>query len=148
MPADRGAGRLCPVRYRYSVEIFDRSPQLRAHTVYVIGGLYGNREALDAVLAMAEQERHKVGDVALIFNGDFHWLDVRAEDFVQIDETVQRHTAIQGNVEAELAAEDSEAGCGCAYPDYVDVAPTLSWRACAGRLWLFPNCATAFAACR
>lgn len=134
MLADRGPGRLCPVHYRYPVEIFDRSPQLRAHTVYVIGGLYGNREALDAVLAMGEQERHKVGDVALIFNGDFHCLDVRAEDFVPINETVQRHTAIQGNVEAELAADDSEAGCGCAYPDYVDEGTVMRSNAIMARL--------------
>jgi Calcineurin-like phosphoesterase superfamily domain len=120
MPADLGVGRLCPSGYRYSPRIFDRPPQLRAQTVYVIGGLYGNRKALDAVLAMAEQERQHFGDVTLIFNGDFHWLDVRVEDFIQINETVLRHIAIRGNVEVEIAADDSDAGCGCAYPDYVD----------------------------
>ena len=43
-----------------------------------------------------------------------------AEDLADINETVLRHVATQGNVEAELAAESSDAGCGCAYPDYVD----------------------------
>lgn len=45
---------------------------------------------------------------------------MRVEDFIQINETVLRHIAIRGNVEAEIAADDSDAGCGCAYPDYVD----------------------------
>lgn len=31
----------------------------------MIGGLYGNREALDAVLALAARERRRGGDVAL-----------------------------------------------------------------------------------
>jgi hypothetical protein len=118
MLADLGAGRMCPLRYRYSPEIFDQPSHLRVHTAYVIGGLYGNCEALETILAMAQRER--CADITLIFNGDFNWLDARAEDFVQINETVLRHVATQGNVEAELAADDAEAGCGCAYPDYVD----------------------------
>ena len=119
MPADRGAGRACPTSYRYSPEALERSSQHGVHTAYVIGGLYGNRQALDTVLAMAQRER---GDVLLIFNGDFNWLNVRPEDFADINETVLSHLATRGNVETELATEESDAGCGCAYPDYVDEA--------------------------
>ncbi|MGH6905056.1 MAG: metallophosphoesterase family protein [Geminicoccaceae bacterium] len=122
MSADTRSGRVCPLRYRYSVESLDRPPQIRAHTAYVVGGLYGNREAFDTILAMAAQERRRGVDVTLIFNGDFHWLDIGPEDFVHISETVLRHAATSGNVEAELGAEDEGAGCGCAYPDYVDQA--------------------------
>jgi hypothetical protein len=132
MPADRGTGRACPVSYRYSPEIFDRSPQSRVHTAYVIGGLYGNREALDTILAMAQRERG--GDILLIFNGDFHWLDVLGDDLAYINETVLRHVAIRGNVEAELATEESDAGCGCAYPDYVDGAVVTRSNAIMARL--------------
>ena len=46
MVAYQRPGRVCPLHYRYSPEIFDRPPQHRTHTAYVIGGLYGNREAL------------------------------------------------------------------------------------------------------
>jgi hypothetical protein len=53
-----------------------------------------------------------------VFNGDFHWLDTDPEDFVAISHAVLAHHAIRGNVEAELASEE-DAGCGCAYPDYV-----------------------------
>jgi len=56
-----------------------------------------------------------------VFNGDFHWLDIDPGDFRSISETVLAHHAIKGNVEAELAS-DQDAGCGCAYPDYVDDA--------------------------
>jgi hypothetical protein len=132
MPADRGAGRACPLGYRYAPEIFDRPPQLRAHIAYVVGGLYGNREALDATLAMAERERG--GDVLLIFNGDFPWLDVRRDDLAHINETVLRHVATRGNVEAELATAASDAGCGCAYPDYVDDAVVTRSNAIMARL--------------
>jgi hypothetical protein len=120
MPADRRAGRACPVGYRYSPAVFDRPPQLSVPTAYLVGGLYGNHQALETILAMVQRERDRGGDVTVVFNGDFNWLDVRAEDLADINETVLRHVATQGNVEAELAAENSDAGCGCAYPDYVD----------------------------
>jgi hypothetical protein len=134
MPAKRRAGRACPIRYRYPPEVFNRSPQFRVHTAYVVGGLYGNRQALDTVLAMAKRECERGGDVTLIFNGDFNWLNVRAEDFAEINETVLRHVATQGNVEAELAADHSDAGCGCAYPDHVDEAVVMRSNAIMARL--------------
>jgi hypothetical protein len=90
------------------------------HTAYIVGGLYGNHQALDTILAMAQRERDRGSDVTVIFNGDFNWLNVRSEDLADINEAVLRHVATQGNVEAELAAENSDAGCGCAYPDHVD----------------------------
>lgn len=106
-------GRTCPVSYRYSPRVFDRSPDLRADTLYVVGGLYGNVEALVAVEALAAREG---GPVAVVFNGDFHWFDVAPADFLAIEEGVARHHALRGNVETEIAGEDSGAGCGCAYP--------------------------------
>lgn len=106
-------GRACPVAYRYSPRVFDRPPDIVADTIYVIGGLYGNVEALAAVEAMAAREP---GPVALVFNGDFHWFDIDDGDFAAIEAGVARHRALRGNVETEIAAEDSGAGCGCAYP--------------------------------
>ena len=106
-------GRTCPLSYRYSPRVFDRAPQLVAETIYVVGGLYGNREALDAIRALAESEP---GPATLVFNGDFHWFDVDPLDFAHVDREVARHVAIRGNVETEVAQDDSDAGCGCAYP--------------------------------
>ncbi len=110
---DARPGRSCPVSYRYPPRVFDRAPEIVAETVYAIGGLYGNVEALMAVEALAARER---APVRLVFNGDFHWFDVRLEDFAAIDGGVSGHSALRGNVETELAAEESGAGCGCAYP--------------------------------
>lgn len=109
-------GRDCPLAYRYRPEGLAGPAQLSAATVYVVGGLYGNPFALEAVLELARGD--PPGEVAVVFNGDFHWLDVDPEDFRTISELVLSQHAIKGNVEAELAAAQ-DAGCGCAYPDYV-----------------------------
>ena len=109
-------GRSCPLAYRYQPEALAGPAQLEADTLYVVGGLYGNLAALRAVLERADREPG--GPAAIVFNGDFHWLDVDPEDFEAISETVLARHATKGNVEAELAS-DEDAGCGCAYPDYI-----------------------------
>jgi hypothetical protein len=112
-------GRSCPLSYRYQPEALVRPAQLEADTLYVVGGLYGNPVALRAILERADREPG--GPAAIVCNGDFHWLDIDPEDFQAITEAVLAHHATRGNVEAELASEGSgeDAGCGCAYPDYV-----------------------------
>src|SRR6266508_2065568 len=40
-------------------------------------------------------------------------------EFEGVNEAVLRHAALRGNVETEIAGEDSGAGCGCAYPEWV-----------------------------
>ena len=110
-------GRICPVAYRYSPRVFQRRPELTAETIYVVGGLYGNVEALEELHSMAAAE---TGPVAIVFNGDYHWFDVRVDDFLAIEAGVRGHWRLRGNVETEIAHDDGEAGCGCAYP--VDVS--------------------------
>lgn len=110
------AGRSCPVSYGYGPEVFLRSPDLLASTLYVIGGLYGNPFALDAVEALAS---HETAAPQLVFNGDFHGFDLAPEVFADIHQRVTRHTVVRGNVETELATDDGGAGCGCGYPDDV-----------------------------
>jgi hypothetical protein len=109
-------GRSCPLVYRYQPEALAQPAQLEADTLYVVGGLYGNPAALQALLERADTEPG--GPAAIVFNGDFHWLDVDPDHFRAISEAVLAHHAIKGNVEAELAS-DEDVGCGCAYPDYV-----------------------------
>ena len=112
-------GRSCPLAYRYQPEALAQPAQLEADSLYVVGGLYGNPAALQAVLERAADEPG--GPATIVFNGDFHWLDIDPTDFQAISEAVLAHHATKGNVEAELAAGESgeDAGCGCAYPDYV-----------------------------
>jgi hypothetical protein len=112
-------GRSCPLSYRYSPTVFRREADIRAETIYVIGGLYGNVPALEAILDLAMNE---MAEPTLVFNGDFNWFNVDDESFDAINRVVLQHVALRGNVETELAADADEAGCGCAYPDYVDDA--------------------------
>jgi hypothetical protein len=86
--------------------------------LYVVGGLYGNQAALARVLELFALER---GRKCLVFNGDFHWFDADPPVFAQVQQQVLAHQALRGNVETELALgdDDSAAGCGCAYPDWV-----------------------------
>lgn len=116
-------GRSCPLHYRYSPAVF-ATPAPAAlqglDVLYVVGGLYGNHHALARVLALFEQE---AGRKRLVFNGDFHWFDADPQRFAQVQQAVLAHTALRGNVETELAADPTsvqdDAGCGCAYPDWV-----------------------------
>jgi hypothetical protein len=112
-------GRCCPARYRYGAAALAADAEVCAETAYVVGGLYGNLPALDAIEAMAADD---AGPVTLIFNGDFNWFDVAPGSFAMLNRRVLVHRAIQGNVEAELGADGGDAGCGCAYPEDVDDA--------------------------
>ena len=76
-----------------------------ADTLYVVGGLYGNPSALRTILRRAERESG--GPAAVVFNGDFHWLDVDPEDLLAVGGMVLAHHAIKGNVEAELRLRSS-----------------------------------------
>ena len=109
-------GRTCPLHYRYAPAALSRPADLEADTLYVAGGLYGNSYALEALLDLVNAETLRP---ALVFNGDFHWFDATRCDFAAIDHVVLKHTALRGNVETEIAADDSAAGCGCAYPPEV-----------------------------
>jgi len=112
------AGRFCPPGYGYAPAVFSRTSEIQAETLYVVGGLYGNGFALDAVQQMAAAEP---GPVRIVFNGDFNWFNIRPDSFAAINERVLRHAALRGNVETELASDDQGAGCGCgcAYPETV-----------------------------
>lgn len=109
-------GRSCPLHYRYTPASLNRAPDIHADTVYVIGGLYGNRPALRALQALTAGE---AAPVTLAFNGDFNWFNIDPSAYREINDAVLGHHALRGNVETELANDDEAAGCGCAYPDTV-----------------------------
>jgi hypothetical protein len=111
------AGRMCPLEYRYASSVFDRAPDISADALYVVGGLYGNLAALDAIEHLAACER---APVTIVFNGDFHWFDAEPDWFVEVERRVTPYVATRGNVETELArTTDVGAGCGCVYPSYI-----------------------------
>ena len=109
-------GRTCPPSYAYSPRIFARPADVTTDVLYVIGGLYGNAFALDAIERLAA---HESIAPSLVFNGDFHWFDADPGHFDEIQRRVMACTALRGNVETEVASDDDAAGCGCAYPESV-----------------------------
>jgi hypothetical protein len=117
--ADAPAGRSCPLHYRYAPSAFAQSAQHACEVLYVVGGLYGNEAALDAVLELFDRE---TGPKRLVFNGDFNWFDIDPAVFERLNRRVLEFDALRGNVETELTAEGDDAddaGCGCAYPEWV-----------------------------
>ncbi|HZM33674.1 MAG TPA: hypothetical protein VFC18_04195 [Burkholderiales bacterium] len=110
-------GRNCPLSYRYRPGVFDRPPELAADALWIAGGLYGNPFALQALGALFEKEK---GSKALVFNGDFHWFDADSALFYSVNAEVMKFHALRGNVETELVESGFDAGCGCAYPEWVD----------------------------
>jgi hypothetical protein len=115
-------GRSCPLRYRHGAASLNvpAAEALRdLEVLYVAGGLYGNDLALDRIVEAFDGER---GRKRLLFNGDFHWFDVDAQVFDGVQTGVLAYVATRGNVETELCSDpaDDDAGCGCAYPEWVD----------------------------
>ena len=108
----------CPIEYRYFPSTFREAASLVADTVYVVGGLYGNLEALHQILRMRDEEARAGRRVELVFNGDHNWFNVDAASFREINRAALEATSIRGNVEAEIATPTD--GCGCNYPDYVN----------------------------
>jgi hypothetical protein len=126
----------CPLNHRYTPKLISSSPVHKAENpIYVIGGAYGNRYALEAIFRMADMEQ--CGPPLMIFNGDFNFFNSKSvKEFEEVNEMVMRSGALatQGNVEMAIcdyvstsygndgksslvAVEDID--CGCAYPSYV-----------------------------
>src|SRR5215218_6911159 len=112
-------GRSCPLHYRYAPTDLAHTGDVDAKCIYLVGGLYGNLPALDAIEALAAEES---APPLIVFNGDFNWFNVDDAGFEAINRRVLSHSALRGNVETELAGNDPAAGCGCGYPEFVNDA--------------------------
>lgn len=116
------AGRACPLRYRYGAQALASVAPVPSGSLLVVGGLYGNRFALQAVLELFKAEQQQDPSARLCFNGDFNWFNTHPEAFAHINDVVLKHDCVLGNVEAELPEPLDAPDCGCAYPDGVDQA--------------------------
>ena len=127
---DNIAGRVCPTDYHIDDQAFSGDAEHSCDVLYVVGGLYGNPFALQAVDHLMEDERTraaeeggKAPEVKAVFNGDMHWFDKTADNFESLEKAAAKHTLLVGNVEAELRRDSPiGVGCGCAYPACVDDA--------------------------
>lgn len=115
----KDAGRACPVDYRIPSDAFSKDAEIECDVLYVVGGLYGNPFAAEAVDALVAAELNvDPSAVKVVLNGDIHWFDKTAENFADIERRIANHIPLVGNVEAELRRqEDVGVGCGCAYPE-------------------------------
>ncbi|WP_101773280.1 calcineurin phosphoesterase [Peptostreptococcus faecalis] len=112
------AGRTCPLDYKIEESSFD-TIEGRYDTIYVIGGLYGNKFALKKIIEMANEEYNETNIMPkFVFNGDMHWFDYKYDDFIEIEKLSESGIKLLGNVEAEMIRlNDIGVGCGCSYPD-------------------------------
>lgn len=114
------AGRACPLDYRIDSQAFAGNAQKSCNILWVVGGLYGNPFALDAIEEMVANDiaAHEGAQVMVVFNGDAHWFDKTADNFAAIEKRIEAYTPLVGNVELELRRQrDVGVGCGCAYPE-------------------------------
>lgn len=107
-------GRVGAEDYAIAPEEWDKSPVAKCDVLYSVGGVYGNIEAMKTVREMVKSEQ---GDVCVVYNGDYHWFDGTAENFLEVERLLEGSIPMNGNVELELARlEDCGVGCGCSYP--------------------------------
>lgn len=110
-------GRSCPLDYQLPADSFAGAALFDCQSLYIVGGLYGNRQALAAL----EKRLAAEPGARVVFNGDMHWFDLDPAVFAAIEERSAAHLRLRGNVETELGRPDNNAaGCGCGYPDSVD----------------------------
>jgi hypothetical protein len=90
----------------------------RTRTLFVVGGLYGNLEALKIISQRAKNE-----NALVVFNGDFNFFNTTRETWDELNERVLTldgsELSILGNVEKSACSPLEYSGCGCNYPSYV-----------------------------
>lgn len=115
------AGRSCPMDYVLKEEMFEKSIKGDYDTLYIIGGLYGNKFAAEEIENIVENGRKKGEKSIVVLNGDSHWFDKDEKTFYEIEDKIKKWIPMQGNVEMEMTRiSDIGVGCGCAYPECVD----------------------------
>ena len=120
----KDAGRVCPVDYRLASDAFAGDPEVACDVLYVVGGLYGNPFALDAVDCLVAAEQ---GDVRVVLNGDMHWFDKTAENFAALERRASRYLPLVGNVAAgsPILAEENITDTISLPTDIVGDAPSF-----------------------
>ena len=105
----------------YTPRIIAKTPSVIVPTpiVYVIGGLYGNTLALDAIDELVSME---YDETTRIFNGDFNFFNTSSSIFEEVNDRLrfcESTICLSGNIENALSDHANYTGCGCDYPSYV-----------------------------
>lgn len=135
----RSSFSVCSPLYRTGASLLaDAKSDLPARVLYVVGGLYGNWVALDALVEMIRAEARREQGVGVVFNGDFNFFNATVESWQRVNSRIQTFrestgaaavVATAGNIEFEIASTPASepVGCGCAYP--AQVPPEVGIRA-------------------
>ena len=108
----RAAAECSPAYVTNAQDLADASQDTECDVLYVVGGLYGNVAALEALEEGIARERRQGLAVEVCFNGDFNFFNASPEAWARINQGVRAlGTATAGNVEREALKGDG--GCGC-----------------------------------
>ena len=77
----RAADECSPAYVTNARDLADASQDTDCDVLYVVGGLYGNVAALDALEEGMERERRHGLRIEVCFNGDFNFFNSTAEDW-------------------------------------------------------------------
>ena len=113
MPDVETVGRFCPPHYFYGSEELAKASEKCADEIIVVGGIYGNLEALNTLRSFNLPSKN------VVLGGDFNWFNISPDLFEEVNLKAMEFTTILGNVEMELVSPTDNVGCGCAYPESV-----------------------------
>jgi hypothetical protein len=68
-----------------SPKLIRNSKDLNSDIVYVVGGLYGNIEALDAIECRVKEDEVAAKKPLVVFNGDFNFFNNKDEEWVNVN---------------------------------------------------------------
>ena len=106
-----GSGRTCPLNYHYGAEsLASQADDVQADVLFVIGGLYGNLEALQAIEQRVSEDanyftserQHKMFSkkfndkfsqpkrTLAVFNGDFNFFNARSRDWEVVNDRIMQ----------------------------------------------------------
>ena len=106
-----GSGRTCPLNYHYGAEsLASQADDAQADVLFVIGGLYGNLEALQAIEQRVSEDanyftserQHKMLSkkfndkfsqpkrTLAVFNGDFNFFNARSRDWEVVNDRIMQ----------------------------------------------------------
>lgn len=80
--------RSCPISYSISPTSIRKSKDINTQVLFVVGGLYGNVEALDAIEKRISDDgsfSHSDEKPLVVFNGDFNFLNSSPDDWLSIN---------------------------------------------------------------
>ena len=114
MSSCRAAAECSPAYVTHAQDLADASQDTACDVLYVVGGLYGNVAALDALEEGIARERRHGLHIEVCFNGDFNFFNASTDAWARINQGVRAlGHATAGNVESESTLFDPAPTWAC-----------------------------------